>query len=141
MDSDAKDRIPIHAPETSDGSLVSTEELYRYLVESLTEYAIFATSDDGRIVSWNSGAEHLFGYVKAEVIDRNFDIIFTAQDRIAGAPQLELETARTAGRVANDCWHVRKDSSLFWATNIVQPIRDDDGNSVGFTKIVRDGTD
>ena len=141
MDSDPKDRIAIHAPETSDRSLVSTEELYRYLVESLTEYAIFATSDDGRIVSWNSGAEHLFGYVKAEVIDRNFDIIFTAEDRIAGAPQLELETARTAGRVATDCWHVRKDSSLFWATNIVQPIRDDDGNSVGFTKIVRDGTD
>ncbi len=92
-------------------------------------------------MSWNAGAEHLFGYAKTEIIGQDFDAIFTAEDRAAGAPAGEMASAKRDGRANNDRWHVRKDRSVFWATNIVQPMLDDDGKLAGFTKIVRDATD
>lgn len=122
-------------------SPVSNEALFRRLIDSLTEYAIFAVSETGSIVSWNAGAEHLFGFAPSEVIQRNFEMIFTPEDRFAGAPLHELTEARSAGRASHDRWHVRKDGTRFWATNIVQPFRDDHGALAGYTKIVRDATE
>jgi len=107
----------------------------------LTEYAIFAISENGTVVSWNSGAGHLFGYTKAEIVGQHFDVIFTAEDRATGAPAEEMESAKRVGRAINDRWHVRKDRSLFWATNTVQPMLDGSGRFAGFTKIVHDATE
>lgn len=132
---------PSNAQPHVAASPVSTEDLYRFLVESSTEYAIFAISEDGTVVSWNAGAENVFGYTKAEILGQQFDVIFTPEDRAEGAPRNELQTAETLGRNDSDRWHVRKDGTRFWATNIVQPLRDDHGERAGFTKIVRDATE
>ncbi len=133
---------PVLAPATSESAAsVSTEQLYRFLVESLTEYAIFAVALDGLVVSWNSGAEQAFGYSRDEMLGASFLKIFTPEDAANGAPQAELAAAKLRGRIDCDRWHVRKDGSRFWATNTVQPLRDGSGTLAGFTKIVRDITD
>ncbi len=137
----ARNGVASNAQAQVAASPVSTEDLYRFLVESSTEYAIFAISEDGTVVSWNAGAENVFGYTKAEILGQQFDVIFTPEDRAEGAPRNELQTAEALGRNDTDRWHVRKDGTRFWATNIVQPLRDDHGERAGFTKIVRDATE
>jgi diguanylate cyclase (GGDEF)-like protein/PAS domain S-box-containing protein len=128
-------------PRVVEPSRDEAEALSRFVCDSLTEFAIFTTTPRGDIVTWNSGAEHLFGYARNEIIGTNFAIIFTAEDRAAEFPAYELRTAQEAGRVDRDCWHLRKDGTRFWASNTVQPLLDGDGRQRGFTKIVRDGTE
>src|ERR1035438_8656066 len=108
--------------------------------DRLTEYAVFVVSIDGRVVSWNSGAQQTFGYTQAEIIDRSFEIFFTPEDAAIGAPQSELTEALAGGKMHHDRWHVRKDTSRFWGTNTVQPLYDSGGVHLGFTKLVRDTT-
>ncbi len=119
----------------------TTDQLYRFLVESVTDYAIFAVSPSGIVVSWNPGAEHAFGYRRDQIVGSNFEVIFTAEDRAAGVPKGELRTAEVAGRTDIECWHVRSDGSRFRCANTVQPLRDAGGSITGFTKIVRDITE
>jgi diguanylate cyclase (GGDEF)-like protein/PAS domain S-box-containing protein len=119
----------------------TTEELYRFLLESVTEYAIFMVATDGTVASWNPGAENAYGYKPDEIIGQFFETIFTPEDIAQGAPARELEIARSEGRADVDRWHVRKDGSRFWGTNTVQPLRDGAGALSGYTKIVRDVTE
>jgi diguanylate cyclase (GGDEF)-like protein/PAS domain S-box-containing protein len=107
----------------------------------VTEFAIFTTTSDGRIATWNPGAEHAFGYARSEVIGADFGLIFTVEDRAAGLPDAEMRIALERGRLDRDCWHMRKDGTRFWGTNTVQPLIDGDGRRHGFTKIVRDSTE
>jgi PAS domain S-box-containing protein len=116
------------------------QALYRFLVDSLTEYAVFAVSPAGVVISWNAGAEKTFGFTQAEIIGRPFDVIFTPEDARAGAPRNELDSALSGVQTQHDRWHVRKDGSRFWGTNTVQPLRDAAGKLLGFTKLVRDTT-
>jgi diguanylate cyclase (GGDEF)-like protein/PAS domain S-box-containing protein len=127
-------------PRTSLTSVDRVQVLNRFLVDSLTEYAVFAVSPTGIVISWNSGAQQIFGYTQAEIIDRSFDIFFTPEDVAIGAPQTELARARMGGKTNHDRWHVRKDNSRFWGTNTVQPLRDPGGAVFGYTKLVRDTT-
>jgi diguanylate cyclase (GGDEF)-like protein/PAS domain S-box-containing protein len=129
------------APTVAATKKPTTEELYRFLLESVTEYAIFAVGVDGTVASWNPGAEHAYGYKRDEIVGRLFDVIFTPEDIADGAPASELKTARSEGRADVDRWHVRKDGSRFWGTNTVQPLRDGAGALSGYTKIVRDVTE
>src|SRR5271155_4209821 len=122
-------------------SLEEPLDQYRRLIESLTDYAIFGLSRDGRIVSWNVGAEHTFGYSGAEVIGQHYSLIFTSEDVAEGCPKIELRTALRQGKESVDGWHVRKDGTRFWSTNTVQPVRDAAGSVTGFTKIVHDSTE
>jgi diguanylate cyclase (GGDEF)-like protein/PAS domain S-box-containing protein len=115
-------------------------ELYPFLIESLTEFAVFAVASDGSIMSWNSGAQLTFGYRQAEIIGKNFSLIFTADDVAAGAPAEELASALAGAHADYDRWHVRKDGSRFWGTNTVQPIFDTGGALLGVAKLVRDNT-
>ena len=117
------------------------EALSRFVCDSVTEYAIFTTTLQGDIATWNPGAERAFGFTAGDVIGATFAMIFTAEDRAAGLPAAELRTACERGRIDRDCWHVRKDGSRFWGTNTVQPLVDRVGRRVGFTKIVRDSTE
>jgi diguanylate cyclase (GGDEF)-like protein/PAS domain S-box-containing protein len=128
-------------PRVAEPSRDEAEALSRFVCDSLTEFAIFMTTPHGEIVSWNSGAEHLFGYTRSEIIGTNFAVIFTAEDQAAEFPAYELRTAGEVGRVDRDCWHLRKDGTRFWASNTVQPLFDGDGQHRGFTKIVRDSTE
>jgi diguanylate cyclase (GGDEF)-like protein/PAS domain S-box-containing protein len=114
---------------------------YRRLVDSLTDYAIFALSKDGLVVSWNAGAQQIFGYREDEVLGRNFEFIFTPEDVRAGRPRFELQASLELGRSGVDGWHQRKDGTRFWSADSLQPLRDADGTVTGFTKIVRDISD
>jgi PAS domain S-box-containing protein len=114
--------------------------LYSHLIEGLTEYAVFALSPRGLILSWNAGAEKTFGYTADEVLGKPFDIIFTAEDRASGAPQNELKTALNGAATQHDRWHVRKDETRFWGTNTIETLYDESHTFIGFTKLVRDTT-
>ena len=114
---------------------------YRRLVEAITDYAIYMLDVDGTVISWNAGAERFKGYTAAEILGQNFSRFFTAEDQLAGLPARALATAREQGRFLDEGWRVRKDGSRFWASAVIDPIRDDHGKLTGFAKITRDITE
>lgn len=116
------------------------EEMFRLMVESVKDYAVFATDRDGNVVSWNTGAENIFGYTEAEIVGLNGSVLFTPEDIEHAAPELELRTAEREGRAEDERWHLRRDGSRFWASGIVTPLRDEAGHLRGFVKIARDNT-
>ena len=109
-----------------------------FLVESATDYAIYMLSLDGRVTTWNPGAQRLKGYSLAEIQGQPFERFFTLEDRRNGTPARLLETARTEGRVESQGWRIRKDGSRFWAMATLHAVRDDTGEMIGFAKITRD---
>ena len=117
-----------------------SEEQLRLVVESAREYAIFSTDLERRITSWNSGAERLLGYQESEVIGSTADVIFTPEDRAAGAPEQEAQTALAEGRSADERWHVRKDGTRFWGSGAMMAMHDGNDKTVGLLKIFRDET-
>ena len=120
------------------GAVVNLVEL---LVGSVVDYAIFVLDVDGRIATWNPGAERLKGYREEEVIGRHFSIFYTADDIEARLPDRELEVATATGRFEDEGWRVRKDGSQFWANVVITALRDDDDRLVGFGKVTRDLTE
>ena len=121
-------------------ALRASEERLRLMVENATDFAIFSTDLQRRVTIWNSGAQRVLGYTENEVLGRSADIIFTEEDRVAGAPQLEAQIALAEGRAADDREHRRKDGSRFWAGGVLMLMRDENGKAVGFVKILRDQT-
>lgn len=117
------------------------EELFRLLVETVADYAIFAMDPAGRIVHWNAGAARVTGFRADEVLGTTLGAIFTAEDAAAGVPEQELRTAAATGRAEDERWHVRKDGVRFWAQGVVVPLRAADGTLLGFGKVLRDRTD
>ncbi len=117
------------------------EETYRLLVESVVDYAIFMLDPDGIVISWNAGAQRFKGYRAEEVIGTHFSRFYTKTDRAAGVPMLALERAVKDGRFESEGWRVRKDGTRFWASVVIDPIRDDAKNLIGFAKITRDLTE
>jgi PAS domain S-box-containing protein len=114
------------------------EELLGIIVESATDFAIFSQDSYGTVTSWNRGAERLTGYSQDEIVGHDGDVIFTPEDRSAGMPQRERQTALTSGRAEDERWHQRKDGSRFWGSGLLMPLR---GGKAGFAKILRDRTD
>src|SRR5256885_2272791 len=98
---------------------IEPESLYKLLVESVVDYAMFMLDPNGIIVSWNAGAERIKGYAAAEIIGQSFSIFYTPEDRAAGKPAEELKTARETGRCEDEGWRVRKDGSRFWANILI----------------------
>ncbi len=117
------------------------EEQYRLLMENVKDYAIFMLDSQGRMVTWNVGAERILGYKEGEIVGQPFARIFTPDDVEQGKPELELRVAADKGRVEDERWHVRKDGTRFWASGVVTPLRDEDGTLRGFAKILRDITE
>jgi len=113
---------------------------YELLVQSVTDYAIYMLDLEGRVASWNPGAERIKGYTADEIIGEHFARFYTPEDRAAGVPQRALETAAATGRFTAEAWRQRKDGSRFWAMVVIDPIRRD-GELVGFAKITRDMTE
>jgi PAS domain S-box-containing protein len=126
--------------ERASGSL-SEGEQFRRLVEGVTDYAIYMLDPDGRVSSWNTGAQRIKGYRPDEIIGRSFSTFYTEADRAAGEPERALEIARTEGRFEKEAQRVRKDGTQFWAHVIIDAIREPDGQLVGFAKITRDITE
>jgi len=108
------------------------------LIERVADYAIYLLNPDGTVASWNAGARRFKGYTEAEIIGQHFSRFYTPADRAAGVPERALRTALEAGRFEAEGWRVRKDGTHFWASVVIDPIHDDDGQLVGFAKITRD---
>lgn len=114
---------------------------FRLLVESVSDYAIYMLDPDGQIVTWNAGARRFKGYEASEIIGKNFSLFFTAEDREQGMPQHILKTAAIEGRYEDEGRRVRKDGTEIWVHLVVDPIRADTGELLGFAKITRDITE
>ena len=121
-------------------ALRQSEEQLRLLIQGVTDYAIYMLTPDGRVSSWNAGAQRIKGYRPEEIIGEHFSRFYTEEDRRAGAPQTALETAAREGRFEKEGWRIRKDGSRFMANVVIDPIRADDGRILGFAKITRDIT-
>jgi PAS domain S-box-containing protein len=122
-------------------ALLQAERGFRLLVQGVTDYAIFMLDPNGKVASWNAGAQRIKGYTPEEIVGEHFSRFYTPEDREAGVPDRALETARKAGRYEAEGWRVRKDGSRFWASVVLDAIRDEDGKLVGFAKITRDMTE
>jgi PAS domain S-box-containing protein len=120
--------------------LRASEERFRLLVESVQEYAIFMLDPDGRVVSWNAGAERLKGYRADEIIGSSFSRFYTEEDLKQGKPARDLKAATEEGAYEEEGWRVRKDGSRFWASMTITAMRDGRGTLVGFAKVTRDLT-
>ena len=118
--------------------LRESEERFRLIVESTTDYAIFMLEPDGRIASWNAGAQHIKGYSASEVLGQHFSIFYTQEAKERRWPQFELQEAERLGRFEDEGWRVRKDGSQFWANVVITALRGADGTLRGFGKVTRD---
>ena len=112
----------------------------RFILEAAKDYAIYTTDLSGRITSWNSGAEAIFGYAAADVLGQLADLIYLAEDRRQGVPQQEAQRAISQGRAENERWHIRKDGAQLYGSGVVTPLLDESGRLVGLLKIMRDLT-
>jgi PAS domain S-box-containing protein len=119
-------------------ALLESERRFRILVEGVIDYAIFMLDPSGIVVNWNAGAERLKGYTAEEVIGQHFSKFYTQQDRAVGLPGRFLDISAREGRVEAEGWRVRKDGSRFWASVVIDAIRDDKGVLLGFAKVTRD---
>lgn len=121
-------------------SLQESEERYRLLVESVQDYAIFSLDPEGYITSWNAGAEKIKGYAAEEILGEHFSTFYLPEDRERGLPEFNLAHARDLGRFEQEGWRVRKDGSHLWANVVITPLYDEDGELIGYSKVVRDLT-
>ena len=118
----------------------ASQERYRLIVESATDYAIFSTDPAGVITTWNAGSEAVFGWAEADIVGRPVEVLFTPEDRAAGVPRREFDTATQVGRGEDNRWHLRADGVRFFASGVVTPVVTAAGVLTGFTKIARDVT-
>lgn len=125
----------------ADQRLRQSEEHFRLLVQSVTDYALYMLDPQGCVSSWNQGAERIKQYRAEEVIGQHFSKFYTESDRLKGEPQHALDTALREGRFEKESWRVRKDGTQFWANVIIDPIRDETGTLIGFAKVTRDITE
>ncbi|HWK88588.1 MAG TPA: PAS domain S-box protein, partial [Longimicrobium sp.] len=114
--------------------------LYKLLVESVHDYAIFALDVNGCVLSWNAGAQRIKGYTRDEIVGRHFSTFYPQSDIDAGKPPWELEVAAREGRLEDEGWRLRKDGTRFWANVVITALHAPSGELVGFAKVTRDLT-
>ena len=125
----------------AEAALRSSEERFRLLVEGARDYAIFMLDPNGRVATWNSGAERIKGYRAEEILGQHFSKFYPQESVDRGKPQHELEVAAAQGGFEDEGWRIRKDGSRFWADVIITALRGKDGQLIGFSKVIRDFTD
>jgi PAS domain S-box-containing protein len=131
-------------PNQSDDSthrLPESNELFRLLVEGVSDYAIYMLDPTGRIMSWNTGMQSIKGYSKSEIIGQHFSLFFTAEDIERDKPATILAIAAREGKYKEESWRVRKDGSRFWASIVLSALYDTEGRLRGFGKVTRDMTE
>ncbi len=127
-------------PGKEQRDLFESERSFRLLVENVADYALYMLDPTGVVNSWNIGAQRIKGYLPSEILGQHFSRFYTETDRANGKPARALATAEQHGRYEEEGWRVRKDGTFFWASVIIDPIREN-GELVGFAKITRDITE
>ena len=122
-------------------AIQQSEERFRLLVESMQDYAIFMLDPEGRVTSWNTGAERIEGFRHEEIVGEPFGRFYTSDDRAQGLPEQALRYAGIKGRSEQEGWRVRKDGARFWANTVVSALLDERKNLVGFSVVTRDLTE
>ena len=117
---------------------LTSERRFQLLIASVTDYAIYMLDPNGYVNSWNPGAQRFKGYVADEIIGQHFSVFYTEEERQLGVPERALRTAREEGKFEAEGWRVRKDGTRFWASVVIDPIVDEEGQFIGFAKITRD---
>ncbi len=129
------------ASDRTEVELDVANEQFRLLVEGVVDYAIYMLTPEGKVSTWNAGAQRIKGYTAGEIVGRHFSLFYTPEAQSAGEPQQVLAEARDQGRIEMEGWRVRKDGSRFWASIIVDAVRNDAGELIGFAKVTRDITE
>jgi len=127
--------------DTTGFAAQAPEQIFRLLVESVADYAIFLLDPAGHVQSWNEGARRIKGYLAGEIIGEHFSRFYTPEDAQSGKPKRGLRAATVDGRWADEGWRVRKDGSRFWASVVITALRDPAGQLIGFAKVTRDLTE
>jgi PAS domain S-box-containing protein len=118
--------------------LLKSESQFKTLVGGVTDYALYMLDPTGIVSNWNAGGERIKGYSANEIVGQHFSRFYTPGDQAAGKPARALKIALETGRYEEEGWRVRKDGSFFWASVVIDPIRNDAGELIGFAKITRD---
>ena len=126
--------------QTRVGAPGAADELYRRLVEAVTDYAIYMLDAEGYVTSWNAGAQRFKGYTPGEIIGQHFSRFYTEQDRATNLPARALQMAAREGKFEAEGWRLRRDGSRFWANVVITALRDSHGVHLGFVKVTRDMT-
>ena len=130
----------ITARKQAEAALRESEERYRMLVNDMTDYAIYMLNPEGRVITWNAGAERIEGYRPDEIIGKPWATLFTPEDVQSGLPQQLMAMAKKEGKATNEGWRLRKDGSRFWTHGVVTALRDENGKLRGFSKLAHDVT-
>lgn len=128
----------ITAHKRAEEALRKSEDQMRLLLESVKDYAIYLLDTEGRVTSWNKGAERIKGYREEEIVGKHFSCFYTPEDRARGKPDAQLRIAAEEGRYEEENWRVRKDGTRFWASAVLTAVKVPDGTVHGFAKVTRD---
>jgi two-component system CheB/CheR fusion protein len=120
---------------------ISSSEFYSQLIDSLQDYSIFTIDNDLKVNSWNQGAAKIFGYEAADIVGKNFEVLFTEEDRIEGVPKKEAEIAQKDGRSSDNRYHLQKNGNKFYSFGLLFPLVGTDGVRYGYVKVLRDLTE
>src|SRR3954452_833544 len=126
-------------PEPAASALPTRDELYRLLVENVTDYAILMLSPEGRVTTWTEGAERMLGWAEDDVVGQPFSTFYPSDD--AGAAERDLRIAEAQVRCEAVAWRVRGDGSRLWASVVLTSLLDGDGRMVGYGVVMRDLTE
>ena len=132
--------IDLTERKQSEAALSESREHLQRVMESVRDHAIIILDTEGVITGWNPGAAAMFGYQAEEAVGQHSAMIFTPEDQMAGAPEKEMETARTSGHANDERWHLRKNGQRFWVSGVMSPLSDN-GSLLGYVKVARDMTE
>jgi len=130
----------VFAGALAKGAALESAGLYRLLVQSVRDYAIFALDTTGHVLTWNEGAQRIKGYTIDDILGKHFSTFYPEEEK-GTKPAMELVVAERDGRFEEEGWRVRKDGSQFWANVVITALRDATGTLVGFAKVTRDLTE
>ena len=136
-----KQSQPASKPTIAPSALLGSDASFRLLVESVKEYAIIMLDPQGRVATWNAGAERVKGYRAEEIVGKDFSVFYPDEAIARHQPEKELEVAKREGKFEDEGMRVRKDGSQFMANVIISAVRDAVGNLSGYAKITRDITE